>query len=86
MRFLTKIVFIRPKIKIPEPMPYPHHGIGYMAAILRKHGHEVHYIDCAIRDEPYSHIIKEVEGLKPDVIGLTCVSVYYTENRPVYFN
>jgi len=59
-------------------MPYPHHGVGYMASILRKNGHEVHFIDCAILKQPYSQIIPQVESLNPDAIGITAVSANYT--------
>ena len=62
-------------------MPYPHHGIGYMASFLRKHGHEVHYIDCAILDKPYSYVVEQVKQLNPDVIGITAVTTYYTEMK-----
>jgi len=62
-------------------MPYPHHGIGYMASILRKNGHEVYFIDCAILKKPYSQIIRQVERLNPDAIGITAVSAYYSEMK-----
>ncbi len=78
---MVKIVFLRPKINIPEPMPYPHMGIGYLASILRKNGHEVYFFDCAILKEPYSEIVKEVENLNPDVLGITAVSAYYSEMK-----
>ena len=78
---MTKIAFIRPKINIPEPMPYPHHGIGYMASFLRKHGHQVHFIDCSIMKRPYSQIIYQIKALHPDIIGITAVSAYYSEMK-----
>jgi len=81
MRKLTKIVFLRPKMTIPESMPYPHHGIGYMASILRENGHQVHFIDCAITNASYSEIVRQVEKLNPDAIGITAVSAYYSEMK-----
>jgi len=62
-------------------MPCPHHGIGYMAAILRENGHEVHYIDCAILKQSYSKIISQIELLAPDAIGITALSPYYSEMK-----
>ncbi|MHA1129865.1 MAG: B12-binding domain-containing radical SAM protein, partial [Candidatus Helarchaeota archaeon] len=78
---MTRIVFLRPKIITSEPMPYPHHGIAYMAAFLRKHGHEVYFIDCAIIKESYAEIVQQVVRLNPDAIGITVVSAYYKEMK-----
>jgi radical SAM superfamily enzyme YgiQ (UPF0313 family) len=78
VRFTAKIVFLRPRLNIPVPMPYPHHGIGSLASILRKNGHEVHFIDCAILKQPYSQIIRQVEALKPDAVGITAISANYS--------
>ena len=52
-----------------------------MAAILRKNGHEAHYIDCAIQKHPYSHTFQEVKRLNPDAIGITAKSIQYSEMR-----
>jgi anaerobic magnesium-protoporphyrin IX monomethyl ester cyclase len=78
VRFVAKIVFLRPRLDIPVPMPYPHHGIGYVASILRENGHEVHFIDCAILNQPYSQISRQVESLKPDAVGITAISANYS--------
>ncbi|MHA1131780.1 MAG: B12-binding domain-containing radical SAM protein [Candidatus Helarchaeota archaeon] len=78
---MVTIVFLRPKMNIPEPAPFSHHGIGYIASILRKNGHQVHYIDCAIRKEPYSRTIQEIKRLNPDAIGITAISAQYSEMR-----
>ncbi len=68
-------------MNIQEPFSAPHHGIGYMASILRKNGHQVYYFDCSILKQPYSEIIREVIKLNPDVIGITAVSSYYFEMK-----
>ena len=69
---MTEIVFLRPKMDLSKvPPPYSPLGIGYMAAVLREHGHQVHFIDCAILDEPYSQSIRRVKSLNPDAIGIT---------------
>lgn len=62
-------------------MPYSPVGIGYLASILRENGHEVHFIDCAILDQPYSETVRQVENLNPDAIGITAVTAYYSEMK-----
>jgi anaerobic magnesium-protoporphyrin IX monomethyl ester cyclase len=62
-------------------MPCPPYGIGTMASILRKNGHEVHFIDCAISKRPYSEIVRQVNDLHPDVIGITALTPYYSEMK-----
>ena len=62
-------------------MPNPPLGLGYLAALLRAHGHQVDILDCAIMRESYLEIIPKIKSLNPDVIGITALSSYYSEMR-----
>jgi len=78
---MTNILLIRPKITIENAMPNPPLGLGYLAGILRAHGHQVDILDCAIMKESYLQIIPRIKSLNPDVIGITALSSYYNEMR-----
>ena len=62
-------------------MPNPPIGLGYLAAVLKEHGHQVEIIDCAIQKESYSQIISQVKQSNPDVVGITALSSYYDGMR-----
>ena len=72
---------MRPKISIENAMPNPPLGLGYLAGILRAHGHHVDILDCAIMKESYPQLLPRIKSLNPDVIGITALSSYYNEMR-----
>jgi anaerobic magnesium-protoporphyrin IX monomethyl ester cyclase len=78
---MTNIILMRPKINIEHAFPNPPLGLGYLAGILRAHGHNVSILDCAIMKESYSKILFRVKAMNPDVVGITALSSYYGEMR-----
>ncbi|MHA1649172.1 MAG: B12-binding domain-containing radical SAM protein, partial [Candidatus Helarchaeota archaeon] len=78
---MTNIILIRPKIMIENAMPNPPIGLGYLASVLRTHGHKVDIIDCAIMKESYTQIRSQIQAMNPDVLGITALSPYYNEMR-----
>jgi anaerobic magnesium-protoporphyrin IX monomethyl ester cyclase len=78
---MTNIVLMRPKIYIEYAFPNPPLGLGYLAGILRAHGHRVDILDCAIMKDSYSKILSRVKAMNPDVVGITALSAYYSEMR-----
>lgn len=72
---------MRPKILVETAMPNPPLGLGYLAGILRAHGHQVNILDCAIMKESYLQILSRIKAMNPDVIGITALSSYYNEMR-----
>jgi len=78
---MTHLLLLRPKIKIPNAYPNPPIGLGYLAAILRTHGHQVDILDCAIMKASYSQILTRISAMNPDVLGITALSSYYSEMR-----
>lgn len=62
-------------------------GIGYLAAVLEREGHEIKAIDCTVNDSEllknedgtfhagltWQKIKKEIEHFCPDVVGVSCL-------------
>ncbi len=78
---MTHLLLLRPKIKISIAQPNPPIGLGYIASILRAHGHQVDFLDCAIMKDSYPQIRSRIKAMNPDVIGITALSAYYSEMR-----
>lgn len=72
-----KVVLARPWNK--TSMLIPNHGLGYLAAAAKKHGHEPIIIDC-IREKLHpADFLNRIKSIKPDVIGFQV----YTFDLPV---
>lgn len=72
-----KIVLARPWNK--TSMLIPNHGLGYLAAALKRHGHDAVILDC-IRDHLSAEkFIEKIKDEKPDLIGFQV----YTFDLPV---
>ena len=84
-----KIVLVAPSIKkslsgmLPDGIPksvskhlgiYPHLGICYIAALLRKNDIEVHIIDIDAQGLSCQQAINEIKKLDPDIIGITSMT------------
>lgn len=80
---MTHLLLIRPKIDIIVSQPNPPIGLGYIAGMLRTHGHKVDLLDCAIMKESYHQIIAYIKDINPDVIGITALSPYYSQMQIV---
>ncbi len=49
-------------------------GLGYLAATLRRLGHEPDLKDCVIKDWSVNDLIAYVDSTKPDILGITVYS------------
>ena len=59
----------------------PSLGLGYLASCLRQAGHEVTILD-ALRDAlPPDQVCKIVQAERPDLVGVTILSLFYPEAR-----
>ena len=77
---MTNLVLVRPKIENQIPMLNPPLGLGYIASLLRKHGHEAHIIDCSIMKESYPQIKSIIEQLK----GIRCPSPSWDKGGRIF--
>ena len=80
--FVNNILFVIPKNKSRlgpgmEIPYYPHLGIAYLMAILKKHGYGVQVFDAGLFDE-YEGIDKIVKKSHPILIGVTACSYSYS--------
>jgi radical SAM superfamily enzyme YgiQ (UPF0313 family) len=75
----AKIILVNPPIppKTYMHMQFPLTGLGYMAAILEKHGHEVTVIDCPALKFTHQDLKREIAKLEPDIVGITSVTVNF---------
>ena len=56
-------------------------GLGYLAAICRNEGHEVTIVDCLVRDIDPEGYKRHIQEFKPDVVGISAMTVFYPESR-----
>lgn len=54
-------------------------GIGYIAAVLKKEGHEVQILDLTIEDVNYEVVKEIILYFNPDVIGISALSYMYVQ-------
>ena len=70
-----KVVFIVPNFD--TYLIAPQMGVLYLSSFLKHNGHESIIID-ALRDNlSYEQILKKVDEIKPDVIGIHCLSSFF---------
>jgi anaerobic magnesium-protoporphyrin IX monomethyl ester cyclase len=53
---------------------YPSLGLGYIAAMLEKHGHIANYVEMDALDMDRKTLEKTISGLSPEIVGITCTS------------
>jgi len=56
------------------PPVYPPMGVLYIASMLEAHGHDLRVIDIDAESLSNEEFSREVEDLKPDVVGFSCVT------------
>lgn len=75
---MSSILFIYPPISFRETSALssfsPPLGILYLGTILKNRGHEVHIIDVEAEQLSLEQVVKKVESIDPEVIGLTCLT------------
>ncbi len=69
----TKVALINPTV---EQMDYQHPlllplSLAYLAAVLKREGHEVKLIDCPASHLSYEELKKELSTFDPELIGIT---------------
>lgn len=73
---MTKVLLIRPDIPKDAPLgklpPYMPLGLAFLAAVLEKEGFEVAVLDNYILEKDQNSLAREIQEIKPDVIGVTC--------------
>lgn len=80
-----KILLINPpiyspveKIRLLERTPIQTYtmplGLGYIASFLEREGYEVRILDTYIKKYSYEEISEIIRKLKPQIIGITCLS------------
>jgi len=76
---MAKVLLIRPFFQSPESMPIYPLGLAYLAAVLRKFEHKVVILDLPLLKIENKHIMRLVNKFKPELIGITALSYYFTE-------
>lgn len=74
------VVLIRPRFT-QTLQPNPPIGLGYLASVLEKHKHKVILIDCWIQQISNEEIFHLIKRIKPNIVGLTCLTAHYEELR-----
>jgi anaerobic magnesium-protoporphyrin IX monomethyl ester cyclase len=69
---MTRILLINPHESEQSGFTNPPLGLLYIAGTLLKHGFDVQILDCCIEGE--GAILKVVEGVRPDIVGITCLT------------
>lgn len=73
---MTKVLLIRPDIPKDAPLgklpPYMPLGLAFLAAVLEKEGFEVAVLDNYLLEKDQNYLARQIQGIKPDVIGVTC--------------
>ena len=76
-----KVLFINPHypMRTETVLLHPPLGFAYMASDLKREGHSVQVLDLPMRNnDPYCES-SFIESLKPDVVGITCVTQSYCQ-------
>jgi anaerobic magnesium-protoporphyrin IX monomethyl ester cyclase len=76
----AKVVLVNPP---PPTGAFVHYqnpliGLAYMAAVLEKNGHRVAIVDCPPLNINYDRLRNEIIRLKPDIVGITSVTVTFS--------
>lgn len=72
-----KIILVRPNYEshiITPPL-----GIGYLSSSLKKNGIKTIIIDALKENLDTESLVKKIQSLKPDAVGITCLTAFYEE-------
>lgn len=77
-----RAVLVRPPVAVLHKFskPVENLAIGYLAAALRRHGHEAVMLDGMLEDWSDEETVRRVVACTPDVIGFTTVLQRFPEN------
>lgn len=74
-----KILLIAPKFRFHTL--HPPLGLGYIAAILEREGHQVKLLDCNTDKLPDDGVRKIIDAEKPDLIGVSVLTGSYNSAK-----
>lgn len=72
-----KVTLVRPRY--PSHLVIPPLGLGYLASLLKAHGHEVVLVDALRERLEHLEVVERVCRQGPDLVGVTCMTAYYHE-------
>lgn len=58
-------------------------GLAFIASILEKAGHDVRIFDNYLFRVRMNKLVTDIEKFEPDIIGITCTSVVYSEAKKI---
>ncbi|MFO8058751.1 MAG: radical SAM protein [bacterium] len=76
----TAIVF--PRLKEQVHGMWPPLGAITLGTILRDSGHDVHCLDASF-DPSLERVLEELRRIKPDLVGVSCLTDFYANAREV---
>ena len=71
------VVLIRPNYDAPSVAPYL--GLAYLSSSLKANGIDSIFIDNLLHKYSNKELIRKIKELKPDCIGISCLSAFYNE-------
>ena len=71
-----KTLLINPPYAFSE-VPIMPMGIGYIAGVLERSGHEVQILDLLVSKYSREKIVRKLKEYKPDIVGTTAVTMNY---------
>ncbi len=71
------VVLIRPNYDAPSVTPYL--GLAYLSSSLKANGIDSIVIDNLLHKYSNKKLIKKIKELKPDCVGISCLSAFYNE-------
>ncbi len=74
-----RIVLIRPNYE--STVISPHIGMGYLSSYLKMRGIETVILDNLLYKYDYKKLLKKIKDIKPDCVGITCLSAFYRETK-----
>jgi len=79
--YKMKVLLIRPNSTQDKQDTYVTFplGIGYIASVLKKDGHNVDVIDLTLEDVNYNNLVRRIRNFNPDIIGISALSYEYSQ-------
>jgi radical SAM superfamily enzyme YgiQ (UPF0313 family) len=80
LQSLMKVLFLRSRFDAYSSGGYPHAGIAYITAVLKRRGITVRIVDMCL-GYTIEDVEREIENFSPNVIGIT---IYSYKHRDAY--
>jgi radical SAM superfamily enzyme YgiQ (UPF0313 family) len=75
---LARIYFIKPNNLLPYNFVTQPLGIMYLTSVLRRHGHEVGFLDLRIHRMPPADAAEKALAFEPDIVGFSTLTLEYS--------